>query len=500
MRDQDWKSRQPRTYSDTNSLYPSIHSNPDSTSSHSAAAATMPRTSSHSPAREPESSIKREESSPRNRKRKLSWPPRSSGTEATHQEHGEEKQEVLMRPMSSSTASNSERLPGIAHLDEQMHTPWSVGHARRTAGLRGSTGDDSLRRLSSNTFPYESRSWRSSLPDSASPASRGELLPHLPPYSIRRASSPGHGDFNRSQHLAYQGHYQERPSNSPGGSRRSPSDHELSHRPRPSEEHDPRRPPSRDDRHHQAAFAPYDSRDEPYSYSQDRRTLEHAPDHAQYRYHRDTDMAHSQSSYSHHGNEAGYGHRMYDRDSPSYFDEAREPGGQQRMEGGSYASSGANTSPNVPRRRGKLPKVVTDLLKAWLLDHASHPYPTEDEKRRLCSVTGLSISQVSNWFINARRRILVPQGSGNFALGQSSSAPHSGHGHPPTPPQHHLAPPPQHHHAPSPHHHHQQYHQSQSFRDEGKHSMYRTAASHSRSHSPDPRQPPHSRRSFDEPR
>lgn len=63
---------------------------------------------------------------------------------------------------------------------------------------------------------------------------------------------------------------------------------------------------------------------------------------------------------------------------------------------------------------------MTDLLKSWLLEHASHPYPTEDEKRRLCSMTGLSISQVSNWFINARRRILVPQGSGTFAMGAAA--------------------------------------------------------------------------------
>lgn len=64
-----------------------------------------------------------------------------------------------------------------------------------------------------------------------------------------------------------------------------------------------------------------------------------------------------------------------------------------------------------PRRRGKLPKPVTDLLKTWLLEHASHPYPTEDEKRSLCSMTGLTLSQVSNWFINARRRILLPAGA-----------------------------------------------------------------------------------------
>ncbi|SOV08211.1 uncharacterized protein UDID_00760 [Ustilago sp. UG-2017a] len=74
-----------------------------------------------------------------------------------------------------------------------------------------------------------------------------------------------------------------------------------------------------------------------------------------------------------------------------------------------------------PRRRGKLPKPVTDLLKSWLLEHASHPYPTEDEKRSLCSMTGLTLSQVSNWFINARRRILLPTGA-NGSPGGSTAA------------------------------------------------------------------------------
>ena len=47
------------------------------------------------------------------------------------------------------------------------------------------------------------------------------------------------------------------------------------------------------------------------------------------------------------------------------------------------------------RRRGNLPKNVTDILRAWFSEHIAHPYPTEDEKQLLMGRTGLTISQVS---------------------------------------------------------------------------------------------------------
>ncbi|KAK0645865.1 hypothetical protein B0T16DRAFT_428843 [Cercophora newfieldiana] len=58
------------------------------------------------------------------------------------------------------------------------------------------------------------------------------------------------------------------------------------------------------------------------------------------------------------------------------------------------------------KRRGNLPKETTDKLRAWFMAHLNHPYPTEDEKQKLMQQTGLQMNQISNWFINARRRQL----------------------------------------------------------------------------------------------
>lgn len=63
-------------------------------------------------------------------------------------------------------------------------------------------------------------------------------------------------------------------------------------------------------------------------------------------------------------------------------------------------NSSSTASAPAPRKRGKLPKETTDYLKSWLHRHSEHPYPSEDEKKQLCSATGLSMSQVSNWMIN----------------------------------------------------------------------------------------------------
>jgi len=49
------------------------------------------------------------------------------------------------------------------------------------------------------------------------------------------------------------------------------------------------------------------------------------------------------------------------------------------------------------RRRGNLPKEVTDILRVWFHEHLDHPYPTEEDKQAFASRTGLTINQVSRF-------------------------------------------------------------------------------------------------------
>ncbi|CAG8634700.1 9579_t:CDS:2, partial [Ambispora leptoticha] len=82
----------------------------------------------------------------------------------------------------------------------------------------------------------------------------------------------------------------------------------------------------------------------------------------------------------------------------------------------------------LKRKRGNLPKQTTALLKSWLADHKKHPYPTEDQKLYLVRETGLTLQQISNWFINARRRHLPLLLENDFANGQPMR---NSHGYPP---------------------------------------------------------------------
>ena len=56
-------------------------------------------------------------------------------------------------------------------------------------------------------------------------------------------------------------------------------------------------------------------------------------------------------------------------------------------------------------RRKNATRETTSTLKAWLSDHRKNPYPTKGEKIMLAIITKMTLTQVSTWFANARRRL-----------------------------------------------------------------------------------------------
>ncbi|XP_052617449.1 homeobox protein Meis3 isoform X6 [Peromyscus californicus insignis] len=91
----------------------------------------------------------------------------------------------------------------------------------------------------------------------------------------------------------------------------------------------------------------------------------------------------------------------------------------------SPSSAGEDEELDLERRRNKkrgiFPKVATNIMRAWLFQHLSHPYPSEEQKKQLAQDTGLTILQVNNWFINARRRIVQPMIDQSNRTGQGAS-------------------------------------------------------------------------------
>jgi hypothetical protein len=46
-----------------------------------------------------------------------------------------------------------------------------------------------------------------------------------------------------------------------------------------------------------------------------------------------------------------------------------------------------------------------NILQSWFDENIRRPYPSIEEKKVLCEQTGLTTKQLTDWFINARRRL-----------------------------------------------------------------------------------------------
>jgi hypothetical protein len=81
------------------------------------------------------------------------------------------------------------------------------------------------------------------------------------------------------------------------------------------------------------------------------------------------------------------------------------------MSSSSKSSSKTGRSSKGQRKSSSLPSETVEYLKAWMMspEHIAHPYPTEPEKAKIMADTGIELKQLSNWFVNNRKRYWKPR-------------------------------------------------------------------------------------------
>lgn len=75
----------------------------------------------------------------------------------------------------------------------------------------------------------------------------------------------------------------------------------------------------------------------------------------------------------------------------------------------------------LPKRISSRMRGQTKALRQWFFAHSDHPYPSEEDKQELAHETGLTRTQIQNWFINARRRQRILEKSRKSTITRSGS-------------------------------------------------------------------------------
>eukprot|EP00475_Leptophrys_vorax_P016286 TRINITY_DN22753_c0_g1_i1.p1 TRINITY_DN22753_c0_g1~~TRINITY_DN22753_c0_g1_i1.p1 ORF type:complete len:310 (+),score=71.52 TRINITY_DN22753_c0_g1_i1:40-930(+) len=76
----------------------------------------------------------------------------------------------------------------------------------------------------------------------------------------------------------------------------------------------------------------------------------------------------------------------------------------------------SSSSIKVVRSRPLFPRKAQLILMDWLQSHKTNPYPTKEQKARLCSAAGITLQQLNKWFTNARMRVLKFKRSSNHTF------------------------------------------------------------------------------------
>ncbi|KKA22571.1 Homeobox transcription factor [Rasamsonia emersonii CBS 393.64] len=95
-------------------------------------------------------------------------------------------------------------------------------------------------------------------------------------------------------------------------------------------------------------------------------------------------------------NQPPYDHARYVHYPASYTSETEYSSMMHSPPTSNFGVLGDPIDSRGKRRRGNLPKPVTDILRQWFHEHLDHPYPSEEDKQMFMSRTGLSISQVGS--------------------------------------------------------------------------------------------------------